>query len=164
MALNFPYPANTNDSYTLGDITWIYDGYAWVISGNKIGYTGSAASTGDITFNTNIISSLNTNENIKISPNGTGKIDINSHYIINVNDPINAQDVATKSYVDSQLSSTSQGFLVSTIGFPAATGDYDLAQGEVPFTNTYDAFGVFLSDLYDEMEPNGNTLTYDLNT
>jgi hypothetical protein len=46
MPLNFPYPANLNDTFTLGGKTWIYNGYGWVLQGNRTGFTGSIGYTG----------------------------------------------------------------------------------------------------------------------
>ena len=81
-------------------------------SQGDIGYTGSAA-TGTITFSSNTMSGAS-NTDIKISPNGTGKIDADTHRIINVTDPSSSQDAATKNYVDTATSGT------ATSGFSLA--------------------------------------------
>jgi hypothetical protein len=41
-AINFPSPANTNDTYTLGTKTWKFNGSAWELIPLTAGYTGSA--------------------------------------------------------------------------------------------------------------------------
>jgi hypothetical protein len=59
----------------------------------------------DLIFSGNSIRSANPNQDIVLTPNGTGKLDLSSSRIINGLPPINGNDLATKSYVDSVASS-----------------------------------------------------------
>ena len=60
----------------------------------------------NITVDGNTISSTNLNGDIVLDPNGIGNVDVNTSRIINLTDPTDLQDAATKNYVDGQITST----------------------------------------------------------
>lgn len=54
----------------------------------------------NLNFNDNDISATNANGNISLIPNGTGHVTLNTSLLKEVVDPVDAQDAATKQYVD----------------------------------------------------------------
>ena len=55
---------------------------------------------GSITFFNNSIGTANTNEDLKLAPDGSGVISAEGAYIRNLPNPVQASDAATKDYVD----------------------------------------------------------------
>jgi hypothetical protein len=85
------------------------------------------------------ISSLNVDENITLSANGTGLIDVSNTRIINVEDPINAKDAVNKRYVDE----VAEGLKPRPAVYAATTENLDGTYSNTTSTLTSTTNGAF---------------------
>ena len=93
-------------------------GGALDLNSNNISGTGNINITGDITSSNvitadrvstdgisvfdNVVRTTRSNDDLVLNPAGTGYVDVSATKVINMADPTNPQDAATKAYVDSQ--------------------------------------------------------------
>lgn len=77
----------------------------------------------NISIDGNTISSTDTNGDIHLSPNGTGKVNVNSSIIAGVSTPLDSNDAANKAYVDS----VAEGLHIHASAVAATTGNVDIS-------------------------------------
>lgn len=112
----------TNGQLLIGNTTGNTLTKATLTAGSGISITNGAgsitvaatASTGDITFSTNTISTANTNQSMILDPNGTGRI------LLNATSDIGSQGSATAVQISGSSSSTLYPLLVQTLSYPRA--------------------------------------------
>ncbi len=115
---------NGNDivSTSDGDINILPNGSGIVrVSDTGIGVSGGANAdliltpngTGAVQINGQGIQSRVANSDLIVQGRGTGNVNVNNSRITNVTDPTNAQDAATKNYVDNSVSGISSNSISS---------------------------------------------------
>ena len=110
----------------------------------------------NININGSTISSTDTNGNIVISPNGTGKIDVSGSIITGIAEPVNSSDAATKNYVDT----VAEGLHVHEAAHCATTDTLaNLSGGTVTYDNGTAGVGATLTLSAGLTAIDGHTLT-----
>ena len=87
-----------NSAVTIGSTSTSLGGTSTAIAGL------TQLTVDNVDINGNTISTTDTDGNLVLDPNGSGAINASNSKIINVTDPTQAQDAATKSYVDATKS------------------------------------------------------------
>ena len=110
----------------------------------------------NLNFNGNTITSADTNGDIILSPNGTGKVDVSGSIITGLNEPVNPTDAATKNYVDT----VAEGLHVHEAAHCATTDTLAaLSGGTVTYDNGTNGVGATLTLSSGLTAIDGHTLT-----
>jgi hypothetical protein len=110
----------------------------------------------NLNFNGNTITSTDTNGDIILSPNGTGKVDVSGSIITGLSEPVNATDAATKNYVDT----VAEGLHVHEAAHCATTDTLaTLSGGTVTYSNGTLGVGATLTLSAGLSAIDGHTLT-----
>ena len=96
----------------------------------------------NLNFNGNTVTSTDTNGDIILSPNGTGKVDVSGSIITGLSEPVGATDAATKNYVDT----VAEGLHVHEAAHCATTDTLAvLSGGTVTYNNGTSGVGATLT-------------------
>ena len=110
----------------------------------------------NLNFNGNTITSTDTNGDVIISPNGTGKVDLSGSILTGLNEPVNATDAATKNYVDT----VAEGLHIHEAAHCATTDTLAvLSGGTVTYNNGTAGVGATLTLSVGITTLDGHTLT-----
>ena len=110
----------------------------------------------NLNFNGNTITSTDTNGDIIISPNGTGRVDVNGSILTGLNEPVNPTDAATKNYVDT----VAEGLHIHEAAHCATTDTLAaLSGGTVTYANGTAGVGATLTLSAGLSAIDGHTLT-----
>jgi hypothetical protein len=110
----------------------------------------------NLNFNGNTITSTDTNGDIILSPNGTGKVDVSGSILTGLNEPVNPTDAATKNYVDT----VAEGLHVHEAAHCATTDTLaNLSGGTVTYSNGTAGVGATLTLSAGLSAIDGHTLT-----
>jgi hypothetical protein len=110
----------------------------------------------NLNFNGNTITSTDTNGDIIISPNGTGKVDVSGSIITGLSEPVNSTDAATKNYVDT----VAEGLHIHEAAHCATTNTLAvLSGGTVTYNNGTAGVGATLTLSAGLSAIDGHTLT-----
>ena len=110
----------------------------------------------NLNFNGNTITSTDTNGDIILSPNGTGKVDVSGSILTGLNEPVNPTDAATKNYVDT----VAEGLHVHEAAHCATTDTLaNLSGGTVTYSNGTNGVGATLTLSAGLSAIDGHTLT-----
>lgn len=110
----------------------------------------------NLNFNGNTITSTDTNGDIILSPNGTGKVDVSGSILTGLSEPVGATDAATKNYVDT----VAEGLHVHEAAHCATTDTLAvLSGGTVTYNNGTSGVGATLTLSAGLSAIDGHTLT-----